>query len=140
MQRYSIVTCLVAVLSAASAVAQQSDLSYPIVDTGVVEFYSDSAVIAEPGPGDRFYGQDAHYLGNAPWYTDNGDGTVTDYDSAAYIAFGETQGRMRNRLLDVHGAGAQRSDPKTAGRGRYPDFFGPQGDVRYVFNYVGCLW
>ncbi len=61
------------------------------------------------------------------------------YDSAVYIAFGEAQGKMRGRLMDVHGAGAQRSDPKTGRRENYPQYFGPQGDVRYVFNYVRCV-
>lgn len=56
--------------------------------------------------------------------------------SAVYIAFGEAQGRMRNRLMDVHGAGAQRSDPKSGNKNDYPKYFGPQGDVRYVYNYV----
>jgi hypothetical protein len=62
------------------------------------------------------------------------------YDSAAYIAFGEAQGMMHGRLTDVHGAGAQRSDPKTAvNPTAYPQSFGPQGDLRYVFNYVRCV-
>lgn len=61
------------------------------------------------------------------------------YSSAVYIAFGEAQGKMRGRLMDVHGAGAQRSDQKTGNRKRYPQYFGPQGDIRYVFNYVRCV-
>ena len=58
------------------------------------------------------------------------------FASAVYIAFGEAQGKMRNRLMDVHGAGAQRSDPKSGVKENYPEYFGPQGDVRYVYNYV----
>ncbi len=58
------------------------------------------------------------------------------YSSAVYIAFGEAQGKMRGRLMDVHGAGSQRSDPKTGSRQDYPRYFGPQGDARYVYNYV----
>ena len=61
------------------------------------------------------------------------------FDSAVYIAFGEAQGKMNNRFMDVHGAGAQRSDPKSGSKNDYPDYFGPQGDVRYVFNYVRCV-
>jgi hypothetical protein len=34
--------------------------------------------------------------------------------SAAYVCFGEALGYMSNSWVDVHGAGAQRSDPKTA--------------------------
>ena len=55
---------------------------------------------------------------------------------AVYIAFGEGQGKMRNTLMDVHGAGCQRSDPKSGNKNQYPKYFGPQGDVRYVYNYV----
>ncbi len=58
---------------------------------------------------------------------------------AIYIAFGEAQGKMNNELLDVHGAGAQRGDPKSGNRKEYPQFFGPQGDVRYVYNFVRCV-
>ncbi len=61
------------------------------------------------------------------------------YAAAVYIAFGEAQGKMNGTLMDVHGAGAQRSDPKTGNPANYPDFFGPQGDVRYVFNFVRCV-
>ncbi len=64
---------------------------------------------------------------------------VNPYDGAVYVAFGEAQGDMNGNLLDVHGAGAQRSDPKTGDPGDYPQFHGPQGDVRYVFNYVRCV-
>jgi hypothetical protein len=61
------------------------------------------------------------------------------YDSAVYIAFGEAQGKMHGRLMDVHGAGSQRSDPKSGIAGQYPQYFGPQGDVRHVFNFVRCV-
>lgn len=61
------------------------------------------------------------------------------YSSAVYFAFGEAQGKMRNRLMDVHGAGAQRSDPKSGYKNDYPQYFGPQGDLRYVYNYVRCV-
>jgi Protein of unknown function (DUF1566)/Secretion system C-terminal sorting domain len=71
---------------------------------------------------------------------------VNPYSGAVYIAFGEAQGKMEVPpnsgnliLLDVHGAGAQRSDPKTGSPSNYPQFFGPQGDVQYVFNYVRCV-
>lgn len=59
--------------------------------------------------------------------------------AAAYVAFGEAQGKMNNALMDVHGAGAQRSDPKSGDPSDYPQFIGPQGDVRYVYNYVRCV-
>lgn len=71
---------------------------------------------------------------------------ATPYSSGVYIAFGEAQGQMESPpgsgsmvLLDVHGAGAQRSDPKTGSASSYPQYFGPQGDVRYVFNYTRAV-
>jgi len=43
------------------------------------------------------------------------------------------------RLLDVHGAGAQRSDPKSGDPAAFPHGRGPQGDVIRIFNYVRCV-
>jgi hypothetical protein len=59
--------------------------------------------------------------------------------NATYVAFGEAQGKMNNTLMDVHGAGAQRSDPKSGDPDDYPQYVGPQGDVRLVYNYVRCV-
>ena len=42
-------------------------------------------------------------------------------------------------LLNVHGAGAQRSDPKSGSASDYPQGHGPQGDVVRVENYVRCV-
>ncbi|MDB4584270.1 DUF1566 domain-containing protein, partial [Draconibacterium sp.] len=61
------------------------------------------------------------------------------YASAAYIAFGEGLGKMNGTLMDVHGAGCQRSDPKSGNQDDYPQYWGPQSDVRYVYNYVRCV-
>lgn len=68
------------------------------------------------------------------------------YSDAVYLCFGKAQGRMELppnsgnfQLLDVHGAGAQRNDPKTGNPSDFPDYFGPQGDVRYVFNFIRCV-
>ena len=52
--------------------------------------------------------------------------------NAVYIAFGRALGKMHGRIIDVHGAGAQRSDPKT---GR-PTSRGPQEDMIRIKNYV----
>jgi hypothetical protein len=44
------------------------------------------------------------------------------------------------KIMDVHGAGAQRSDPKTGDSDDYPIWgHGPQGDVRRVYNHVRCV-
>jgi hypothetical protein len=37
---------------------------------------------------------------------------------------------------DVHGAGAQRSDPKAGDPAMFPHGRGPQGDVIRIYNYV----
>lgn len=54
---------------------------------------------------------------------------------AVYIAFGRALGKMRDRIMDVHGAGAQRSDPKTGS----PTSRGPQGDMVRGENFVLCV-
>jgi len=62
-----------------SAVGYTSKVDgYPIVDTNVTTFYSNSGTISAPSIGQSFYGQDANYSTNQCSYTDNGDGTITD--------------------------------------------------------------
>jgi len=73
------------------------------------------------------------------WTSTTHQDGINPYSSAAYVAFGEGQGEMNGILMDVHGAGCQRSDPKSGDINDYPQFFGPQGDVRYVYNYVRCV-
>ncbi len=84
---------------------------------------------------------------NYPFYwtsTTHLDGIMLG-SAAIYIAFGEALGWMQEPfseeyvLLDVHGAGAQRSDPKSGDPADYPHGFGPQGDVRRIYNYVRCV-
>ncbi len=54
------------------------------------------------------------------------------YD-ACIVQFGRSLGYIDGVFLDVHGAGGQRTDPKTGD----PSYgMGPQGDVRRVYNYV----
>ncbi|MCP4179772.1 MAG: DUF1566 domain-containing protein [bacterium] len=55
--------------------------------------------------------------------------------NAAYIAFGRAIGKMHGKIMDVHGAGAQRSDPKTGSK----TFRGPQGDAIRVYNFIRCV-
>ena len=56
-----------------------------------------------------------------------------------YISFGRAMGNMRNNWIDVHGAGAQRSDPKGGVSENQKNGFGPQGDARRAYNYVRCV-
>ena len=65
---------------------------------------------------------------------------------AVYVAFGEAQGFMEMppgsgqvTLLDVHGAGSQRSDPKSGNAADFPQGHGPQGDVIVILNHVRCV-
>lgn len=67
----------------------------------------------------------------------------TPGSAACYVAFGKAYGWMElppgsgiYNFWDVHGAGAQRSDPKTGDPASYPYGFGPQGDVIRIYNYV----
>jgi hypothetical protein len=58
---------------------------------------------------------------------------------ATYIAFGRAMGYMGGTWQDVHGAGAQRSDPKQGDPSAYPYGHGPQGDAIRINNYVRCV-
>lgn len=59
--------------------------------------------------------------------------------NASYIAFGRSLGYMNNKWVDVHGAGAQRSDPKAYTGQDYPQGHGPQGDAVRYENHVRCV-
>ena len=81
-------------------------------------------------------------------------------DAAVYIAFGRAAGWIPARspaggspnrnpgqsgnsgdyqFTDVHGAGAQRSDPKAGDPAFFPHGRGPQGDVVRINNFVRCV-
>lgn len=81
-----------------------------------------------------------------PYYwssTTHVEGQTGDY--AVYIAFGEASGFLQDaqtgdyNLTDVHGAGAQRSDPKSGDPDDFPNGFGPQGDVISIYNYARAV-
>ncbi len=79
--------------------------------------------------------------------------------AAMYVAFGRAAGWMSPRafaggppearppgndagdyhFVDVHGAGAQRSDPKAGDPAMFPHGRGPQGDVIRIYNFVRCV-
>jgi hypothetical protein len=62
--------------------------------------------------------------------------SATSGASAAYVCFGRCMGYMNGRWLDVHGAGAQRSDPKVGDPANWPFGRGPQGDAIRIYNFV----
>ena len=51
----------------------------------------------------------------------------------------QASGSDNYQLLDVHGAGAQRSDPKKGDPATFPHGRGPQGDVVRIYNYVRAV-
>jgi len=54
---------------------------------------------------------------------------------AVYIAFGRALGKMNGRIMDVHGAGSQRSDPKEG----LPGSIGLRGELIRSNNFVRCV-
>jgi hypothetical protein len=54
---------------------------------------------------------------------------------AVYVTFGQAWGYM-SQWINVHGAGAQRSDPKSGNPADWPFGHGPQGDEIRIYNYV----
>lgn len=59
--------------------------------------------------------------------------------AAAYLSFGRGLGYMFGSWIDVHGAGSQRSDPKSGSPAAYPTGRGPQGDAIRINNYARCV-
>ncbi len=49
---------------------------------------------------------------------------------------GAPGGSSEPNWVDVHGAGSQRSDPKSGDASIYANGHGPQGDVVRIYNYV----
>jgi len=66
-------------------------------------------------------------------------------DQAVYVCFGQSMGYMgrpgagERQRMNVHGAGAQRSDPKSGDPKQFPHGRGPQGDDVRIYNYVRCV-
>lgn len=112
----------------------------PAIDT---TYFSATSIVNENGDTDYpYYWSSTTHTG----YTTNG----TTGDRAVYVAFGRALGWPNNAWVDVHGAGAQRSDPKTAPPYSYATVktvskngvtytgysFGPQGDALRGLNFV----
>lgn len=66
------------------------------------------------------------------------DGMILGSD-AVYLAFGRAMGYMNGKYMDVHGAGAQRGDPKDESVGSAACGQGPQGDCRRIYNFARCV-
>ncbi|WP_372805740.1 DUF1566 domain-containing protein [Pontiella sp.] len=101
-------------------------------DSAAIDPIFDATAISNEGGKKDF----AHY-----WTSSTHIGARST-DTAVYFAFGRALGFMSDRrsggktLMDVHGAGAQRSDPKTGDPSKFPEGRGPQGDVIRINNMV----
>jgi hypothetical protein len=79
------------------------------------------------------------------YWTSTTHASLAHGSAAVYVAFGRSLGWMPDRrnggvaLLDVHGAGSQRSDPKAGDAKDFPHGRGPQGDVIRIGNFVRCV-
>lgn len=74
-----------------------------------------------------------------PFYwtsTTHAAGTAQQGQEAAYLCFGRCMGYYNNQWIDVHGAGAQRSDPKAGDASQFTTGRGFQGDAIRIKNYV----
>jgi hypothetical protein len=106
--------------------------------TAAIDSIFESSSIVDEGGGMDF-----------PFYwssTTHANWTTSPGSYGAYVAFGTAYGYMEvpplsgNFVLqDVHGAGAQRSDPKVGDPADWPHGHGPQGDVIRIYNYVRCV-
>jgi hypothetical protein len=99
------------------------------LSAAIVPLFSATAITNEAGQADIPFYWTSTTLGDF-----NGKGT-----EAVYIAFGRAMGFMNNSWVDVHGAGAQRSDPKKGDPAGFPSGRGPQGDAIRILNYVRCV-
>ncbi|MBI4789724.1 MAG: DUF1566 domain-containing protein, partial [Chloroflexi bacterium] len=88
--------------------------------------FSVTAITNEPGKTDY-----PCYWTSTTHASSNGSGAA-----AVYLAFGRAMGYMNSAWVDIHGAGAQRSDPKNGNPADYPTGRGPQGDAIHINNYV----
>ena len=83
-----------------------------------------------------------YWTGTTHMSVSGSDASAFSGGYAVYVAFGRAMGYMTGGdprvagWLDVHGAGAQRSDPKVGNPADYPQGHGPQGDAIRIYNYV----
>ncbi|MEZ4645664.1 MAG: DUF1566 domain-containing protein [Chloroflexota bacterium] len=82
---------------------------------------------------------EAGQLDYAAYWSSTTHVNMTNGSNAAYVSFGRALGYMNGSWLDVHGAGAQRSDPKTGDPDDWPTGHGPQGDAIRIYNVVRCV-
>lgn len=96
------------------------------------------------GPGGPGGGRPGRFPPNPGFPPGPGDGQGAGPGAGPGAGLGAGQGPSANEagdyhLVDIHGAGAQRSDPKSGDPSRFPHGRGPQGDVIRINNFVRCV-
>jgi len=81
---FRIIATLLIALACNAGIA--AELTYPIVDTAQSKCYDNKKEIAQPKPGEPFYGQDAQFQGHQPSYTLSQDG-LTVYDKVSGLTW-----------------------------------------------------
>lgn len=81
-------------------VAELPTGAYPIVDTGKVACYGNSAAIACPAEGAAFHGQDAQYSGNSASYALSGDG-LSVFDNVTGLTWQRSADTERDGDIDA---------------------------------------
>ncbi len=89
-------------------------------------------------PTTTFFGEEDYGFYWSSTTHDDAPGGGESLIYACYVIFGNAWGFFDGEIQDVHGSGAQRSDPKFGDRDTYPlaDPGAPQGDEQRVFNMV----
>ncbi|MCP4005064.1 MAG: DUF1566 domain-containing protein [bacterium] len=104
--------------------------SSPAIDSLFLLTATDQTAAAYDPNGDYGF----HWTGTTFVELDTGGSPSST--GAVYVSFFEALGNPFGSVLDVHGAGAQRTDPKAEGTHSSGDFFGPQLDLISIDNYV----
>ncbi|WP_445774108.1 Lcl C-terminal domain-containing protein [Shewanella sp.] len=111
-----------------------ADTDYAVID----DVFNITTITDENGEADYglYWSSTTHATDGA--YSDDTELNTTYGNAASYVAFGKALGYDSDagRWVDVHGAGAQRSDPKVWDGEDYSGGYGPQYDSVRIYNYV----
>lgn len=123
---------------------------HSIVDYSRAPDYTDSAAMDPLFDTASFSNEEGETDWGYYWTSTTHANSQGTGNNGVYIAFGRALGYFENEIVDVHGAGAQRSNDKTnvaatggmqtanVGHGDFY-YFGPQGDIARHDNGVRCV-